>query len=75
MAVARSGSRAGGASRAGSGYRLPDPSGSGRLKMSIGTLSSTAPGLPVVAVQNARSAKRFRSSARWTCQVRLLNGR
>ena len=59
MAVARSAIEGRAApSRAGSGYRLPDPSGSGRLKMSIGTLSSTAPGRPVVAVQNARSANR-----------------
>ncbi len=38
-------------------------------------MSSVAPGRPEVAVQNARSVKRGRSSTRWACQARLTNGR
>ncbi len=44
-------------------------------KTSIGTLSSTAPGRPEVAVQKARSANRVRSSTRLTVHARFTNGR
>ena len=55
--------------------RLRVSAGTGREKWSIGTLSSTAPGRPEVAVQKARSVNRARSATRCTCQARLTNGR